>query len=33
MFLVGFNTESYDSEHPDALPDHILGVDDLAKLV
>ena len=33
MFLVGFNTEIHDSEHPDALADHILGADDLAKLV
>ena len=33
MFLVGFNTEIYDSKHPNALPDHILGADDLAKFV
>jgi dTDP-4-dehydrorhamnose 3,5-epimerase-like enzyme len=33
MFLVGFNTEIHDSEHPDAIPDHILGADDIAKFV
>jgi dTDP-4-dehydrorhamnose 3,5-epimerase-like enzyme len=33
MFLVGFNTEIYDSEHPDAIPDHILGADDIAKFI
>lgn len=33
MFLVVFNTEVYDSERPDALPDHILGADDLGNLV
>jgi dTDP-4-dehydrorhamnose 3,5-epimerase-like enzyme len=33
MFLVAFNTEIYDSEHPDAHPDHILGADDLARLI
>ena len=33
MFLVGFNTEIYASEHPDTLPDHILGADDIAKLI
>ena len=33
MFLVGFNTEIYDSEHPDAIPDQILGTGDIAKFV
>jgi len=32
MFLVGFNTEAYDSLHPDAVADPVLGVDDLANL-
>ena len=32
MFLVGFNTEIHDSEHPDSVPDHILEADDLSKL-
>jgi len=30
MFLVGFNTEAHDPRHPDAVPDHVLGADDLA---
>jgi len=33
MLLVGFNTEIYDFEHTDALPDHIFAAEDLAKLV
>jgi len=33
MSLVAFNTEIHDSEHPDSLPDYILGADDLAELV
>ncbi len=33
MFLVAFNTEIYDSEPAEVLPDHILRADDLAKLI
>jgi dTDP-4-dehydrorhamnose 3,5-epimerase-like enzyme len=33
MFLVGFNTEIHDFQHPGAVPDQILGADDLAKLM
>jgi len=33
MFLVVFNTETYDSEHPDAVADDILTADDLAKFL
>ena len=32
MFLVGFNTEAHDPQHPDAVPDPLLGADDLADL-
>ncbi len=32
MFLVGFNTEAYDSLHSDAVADPVLGVDDLDNL-
>src|SRR5436190_10571392 len=31
MFLVAFNTEIYNCENLDALPDHILGAGDLLK--
>src|SRR4029078_5711129 len=33
MLLVGFNTELHDAEHPDVISDHILGADDISKLV
>ncbi len=29
MFLVGFNTEAHDPQNPDAVPDYVLGADDL----
>ena len=32
MFLVGFNTEIYDAQHPDAVQDSLLGAEDLANL-
>ena len=33
LLLVVFNTEIYDSQHPDAVPDCVLGADDLADIV
>jgi len=33
MFLVGFNTEAHDPQYPDAVPDRVLGAEDLANLV
>ena len=32
MFLVGFNTEIHDAQHPDAVQDVLLGAEDLTKL-
>jgi hypothetical protein len=33
MLLVVFNTEIYDSQHPDMAPDYVLSADDLANIV
>lgn len=30
MFLVGFNTEIHEAQHPDAVPDSLLGAEELA---
>jgi len=33
MLLVVFNTEIYDSQHPDTAPDYVLSADDLVNIV